>query len=93
MGYCTELEQLGEPVSPCTKLSFHTPSPPTLPWRSPLLILSPNLSLNKKQHTLLRIFVGQGWKKITFFLVQQAQRLGDLASMTVLDIQGGQLWR
>ena len=31
--------------------------------------------------------------KITFFLVQQAQRLGDIASITVLDIQGWQLWR
>ena len=47
----------------------------------------------KNNNTLLRIFVGQGWKKITFFLVQQAQRLGDIASIAVLDIQGWQLWR
>ena len=47
----------------------------------------------KNNNTLLRIFVGQGWKNITFFLVQQAQSLGDIASIAVLDIQGWQLWR
>ena len=51
------------------------------------------LTCSLKNNTLLRIFVGQGWKKITFFLVQQAQRLGDIASIAVLDIQGWQLWR
>ena len=50
-----------------------------------LLRVSPNLSL--KKHTLLRIFVGQGWKKITFLLVQQTQRLGDLASNAMLVVQ------
>ncbi len=92
MDSCTGLEQLGEPVASCSKLYFHTPFSPTLPWRAPTPEGVSEL-VPKKNNTLLRIFVGQGWKKITFLLVQQAQRLGDIASIAVLDIQGWQLWR
>ncbi len=42
---------------------------------------------------MLRILLDKVEKKITFFRVQQAQSLGDIASIAVLDIQGWQLWR
>ena len=67
MGYCTRLEQLGKPVASCTKLSFHTPSPPTLPWRAPTLRLSPNLSLNKNNKHFVENFCWTVEKKLPSF--------------------------
>ena len=90
MGSCTGLEQLGESATPYTKLSFHTPQPLVYCLGELLLLrMSPNLSLKKATNTLLRLFVGQR-SKITFLLVQQAQRLGDFASNAVLVIRGQQ---
>ncbi len=88
MGSCTGLEQLGEPVTPYTKFSFHTPQALLYCLGEPLLLrVSPNLSLKNATTNLLRIFIGQS-SKITFFLVQQAQRVGKLASNAMLVMQG-----
>lgn len=89
MGYCTGLEQLGEPVASCTKLSFHTH--PLLHCLGEILLLrvSPNLSLKKKQH-FVENFCWTRLKKI--YLLSGAARLGDIASIAVLDIHGWQLW-
>ena len=52
--------------------------------------MSPNLSLKKATNTLLRIFVGRS-SKITFLLVQQAQKLRDFASNTDMVSEGSSL--
>ncbi len=75
-----------ESYYPYAKLSFHTlQTPPVLPWTATTLEGVSELVPKKAETTLLRLFLGQR-SRITFLLVQKAQRLGDFASNAVLVI-------